>query len=123
MTGSGGSAGTFAVTTTLGNFTRIGNRVSITGTIADITDLGSWSGDVRISLPLTVAAAATSHAVGNVHIHLHDFSGSPSVETVSNLTYLRIPLSTGGSAEARVQWSDLVTTANNFIRFSLTYQV
>jgi hypothetical protein len=123
MTGSGGSAGTFAVTTTLGNFTRIGNRVSITGTIADITDLGSWSGDVRISLPLTVAAAATSHAVGNVHIHLHNFSGSPSVETVSNLTYLRIPLSTGGSAEARVQWSNLVTTANNFIRFSLTYQV
>lgn len=65
LTGAGGTIGDYAATAA-GNYTQIGNRILFDLTIA-VTDIGSWTGAVRISLPVATGAACNaSFTIGNI---------------------------------------------------------
>ena len=123
LSGSTGTIGSYAASTAVGRYTKIGRVVSITAGII-LTNVGSWTGELRCSLP-TIANADSGYGNdmprGAVRMQLHTFTGQVNVEIVSS-TQVRFNLTTSGGAQASMQYSGISASAGNFLSFSLVYE-
>jgi hypothetical protein len=119
LTGGGGSAGTYALSSAAGAYTKIG-RVVIATAYVEISNKGSWSGNVRCSLPIQVAGAAEKSCA--VRVQEHTFTGYPVAEPGDvNVSYVRFNLTASGTGQTNWDWSALSANAGNFINFTIVY--
>lgn len=117
LTGSGGSAGTYAEDLAYARFTTDGKRAIMT-VRKRITNLGSWTGDVRLSYPVN-RAGSHGGVVGGGYI-------GASAGAVASPKAI---LSCDAGSFARfyktfinaIQWADLAI--NDYILINVTYEV
>lgn len=119
--GSSGSAGTFAADLYRVEYERHGNDVYVNGLLFNVTNKGSWGGDVLLPLPFACVCNGSVNPYGSVKTEHHTFTGSPTVETSNGVSYLRVRLAASAGGSSTLQWSGISTTSNNEIRFSLVY--
>jgi hypothetical protein len=120
ISGSGGSAGTFAQSgANGGGYIKIGNIYICGFFINTITDKGSWTGSVRITLPVVPGGTFEQP----VRIGHHSFNGIPIVSWSGVSNRIRMSQSVSGSAVVDLNWSQLVTTAGNFITGTSIFSV
>lgn len=96
FSGSGGSAGAFAGSVS-GWYTKVGRRVTAHIRVLSLTNLGSWSGNVRISLPFVCvdySGAAPASVVGSAKVRIHG----------ANSSY--VPLVNGGEQFMTLYWEN-----------------
>jgi hypothetical protein len=121
VSGDGGSAGSVAFTSA-GYYTKIGRTVTLNGSVS-FTNLGSWTGRVRITdIPF---AANVVGCYGSAFITFatvaNAFSVASATGTVSS-TAITFPWSSdNGGGGDNIRFTDLA--ANSFIGFTLTYIV
>ena len=123
LTGSAGSAGSYAATIA-GSYTKIGEEVTAYVRLTAIANLGSWSGDVRVSLPFACDTTPTN-VIGSVGIRLYGASGSSYVPRLdANNAYCSIFKYGGGAIPSpeTLQWSDLSTNSSGRIFVTITYK-
>jgi hypothetical protein len=121
MSGSGGSAGTFAASF-LAEYHRTAKGM-VARIRAEITDLGSWTGEVRISLPATVVSTSGVIATGAVWILQHTYDGQVTAVTSNGLSYASFKVSKTGSLGNYLKWPDLATTASNRLICQIEFTV
>lgn len=122
MTGSGGSAGTFAASIE-GAYTRQGNQVTAWIRLTGITNLGSWSGDVRFALPFA-GSSTVNNQIGQAAVRVYGTANAGYTARVdSSNSYLTILKYPGGAilSPESLQWSDLTTSASGRIFITITY--
>lgn len=119
VSGSGGSAGSFAATRS-GEYVRMGNVCITTIRLFNITNLGSWTGTVRFSLPFT---AVSTISVGSCvpWVAHHTYDGQLHANVGNGQSYATIVVSKTGTSATNLQWSSLVTTANNIIDLTVIF--
>jgi hypothetical protein len=121
VSGDGGSAGSVAFTS-VGYYTKVGRTVTLNGAVS-FTNLGSWTGRVRITdIPF---AANVVGCYGSAFITFatlaNAFSVASATGTVSS-TAITFPWSSdNGGGGDNIRFTDLA--ANSFIGFTLTYIV
>lgn len=120
LTGSGGSAGSYAASQAEGVYTKIGNLVIATAAVS-LSNLGSWSGAVRCSMPFTVGQAIAKGSA--TRSQFHTFTGTIVPDGDGNVAYCRFNLTASGAGQTNWQWSSLSSTGGNFINFTFIYQV
>ena len=123
FTGSSGSEGSSATTTTGAKYTKIGRTVYVEG-YATWTDLGSWSGSLRIAgLPFTVTAGTTYPSVSLGEVNSIDFAGGDSVKArfqpATNYWYL-VEINDDGAPAVLPVTS---ASTGTYVTFSGTYTV
>lgn len=122
VSGSGGSAGTYAASAYGMTYTRHGNMVRVDGILFQVADKGSWSGDVRLGVPFTCASGTYAYHGQAVTEH-HTIGTNMVAVIVSGQDYVRVRFSNTGTTSNFMQWSDISTTAGNAIRFSIEFPV
>ena len=123
MSGSGGSAGSFAVASVEGCYQRIGNICIATAGLINITNKGSWTGDVRVSLPFASKDISLAVFKGTtVRSQEHTFVGVLIPETF-NSSFARFIQSQSATARIDWNWSDLSITSGNFINFTIIFEI
>ena len=123
LTGSGGSAGSYAAVQQEGFYTKIGNTVFATVAIS-MSNLGSWSGAVRCSLPFTVGVAGNLAKGTTTRVQQHSFTGAvvPDADG-SGVSHFRFNLTSSASGQSTWQWSSLSSAGGNYINTTFIYQV
>lgn len=121
LSGSSGSAGAYAASIAVGRYTKIGRVVIVSAGIV-LTNLGSWANTVLCSLPIPAATPGNDLAKGAVRIQRHTFTGTVIAE-LSSTSAIRFNVTASGAGQTSLSWSNLVTTADNFLNFSLIYDV
>jgi hypothetical protein len=123
LTGSGGSAGSYAAVQQEGFYTKIGNTVFATVGIS-MSNLGSWSGAVRCSLPFTVGVAGNLAKGTTTRVQQHSFTGAvvPDADG-SGVSHFRFNLTSSASGQSTWQWSSLSSAGGNYINTTFIYQV
>jgi len=123
--GSTGTIGTTAYTEQTGSYTLVGDRCFIDGIIVP-SDLGSWTGNVRIGLndlPFT-SAGSGFEAQGSVELRSISFTSGASLTVElgrASSSQMEIKESATGAASASVSVSDV--TAGDFIGFSISFKI
>ena len=117
MSGSGGTAGTYVEDLTYARYSIIGNICNII-VRKRITNVGSWSGDVRISLPVA-RGGVIGGVIGNGYIAANTSSvTSPKgiITFVSGITatFYKTFLS-------NLQWSDIAV--NDWVLINASYEI
>jgi hypothetical protein len=124
VSGSGGSAGSFAATTTVGEYIRIGDFCIAKIRLDTITDKGSWTGDVRFSLPFAAVSNGSVFGGGTIEtMEQHSFTGQLSAFALNGQSYARIRTFSSAGTPGYLQWSDLTAAAGNDIAFTVIYTV
>jgi len=122
-TGSAGSAGTLALSIDSAEWSRNGNRVFV-DIVARFTDLGSWSGDVRVSLPVAIDTIGANNGSSVVcEISAHTADSYVVADLIDGSSYATLFVCKSATDRTSLQWSALSTVANNLIRISLSYPV
>ncbi len=121
LTGSGGSAGSYAASQADGVYTKIGNLVTATVAIS-LSNLGSWSGNIRCSMPFTVGGLAIAKGSAT-RSQFHTFTGTIVPDADGNAAYCRFNLTASGSGQTNWQYSSLTSTGGNYLNFTFIYQV
>jgi hypothetical protein len=112
FTASGGSAGSVAYNTQKGYYTKIGRLVSCQFML-DLTNVGSWSAEVRLT-GLPFDPADTFPAAGSVSLHRVDVPNEASGHDVyvnPGVTYFRFYYTQDNGARTFVQVSQCQNTA------------
>lgn len=123
VSGSGGSAGTYAASGYTVEYSRHGNKVRVDAVLFQITNKGSWSGDVRLGVPFTCSNNGNVACHGQVVTEHHTIGSNMVATIVNGQDFVRIRFSNTGTTSTFLQWSDLATTAGNAIRFSIEFPV
>jgi hypothetical protein len=123
LTGVGGSAGSYAAVQADGNYTKIGNLV-VASVAVSLSNLGSWSGNIRCSLPFAVGTAGQIAKGTTTRVQQHSFTGNivPDADG-SGVAYFRFNLTSSASGQASWQWSSLSSAGGNYINTTFIYQV
>lgn len=117
LTGSGGSAGTYAEDLAYDRFTTDGKRAIMT-VRKRITNLGSWTGDVRLSYPVN-RAGSHGGVLGSGSVFAN---GAAITAPKANIAIL-----SGAYCQfyktilGYLQWADLAI--NDYILINVTYEV
>lgn len=114
MSGSGGSIGTYAEDLTFGIFSVVGRTVFFQQR-KRITNKGSWSGDVQMSVPVARASSSSDIAFGFISSSAGGFGGMKGWAMIQGGSYFRFYKTDG----TNLQWSDLA--ANDSVYANLTY--
>lgn len=102
FSGSGGSAGAFAYTVKQANYTIRESKVSVQYSLR-ITNLWSWTGDLRISLPFTAKSLMTDYSMLNGAV----FAPSTNIYTASKW----VPILTSWNLTSIYFWWSSAETA------------
>lgn len=117
MTGSTGTIGTYAESSTYAIF-NIDNRLCTMQVRKQITNLGSWSGDVRISYPATtLGGIAPRIGSGGIYANAAAVSSPKAIVAISNGSFATFYKTTFSV----LQWSDLAT--NDWVLLSVSLEV
>jgi hypothetical protein len=119
ISSDGGSAGSVAFTSE-GVYTKVGRLVTINGFIV-FTDLGSWTGRVRVgNVPFT---SSSSRSIGGLNVTFATIANalniSAAIATVSTTEVLFPWSSNNGGGGDNLRFTNLA--ANSGLLFSLTY--
>jgi len=123
--GNTGTIGTTSYTEQSGSYTLVGDRCFIEGIIVP-SDLGSWTGNVRIGLndlPFT-SAGAGFEAQGSVELRSVNYTSGSSLTVElgrASSSKMEIKESATGAASASVSVSDVTT--GDFIGFSISFKI
>jgi hypothetical protein len=121
LTGSGGSAGSYAAASSDGGYIKIGSLVIATVAIS-LSNLGSWSGTIRCSLPFTVGSQGT-YKGSAARSQFHTFTGTIVPDADGFASHCRFNLTASGSGQTNWQYSSLTATGGNYLNFTFIYQV
>ena len=120
------AAGTYTLGTSVGTYTKVGNKVTVIGTILAITESSAGSGAALIgNLPFTMKAASNTDAAGSVELSDFDVDNATvglSLLLLNNENRLHIRETRDATVNANVQCADITSGSSN-IRFTITYLV
>lgn len=122
--GSTGSAGAFAVDGVNGYYTKIGRQVTINGYINNITNKGSYTGNALIKgLPFTPANNTGSIRPASIALDRWVTNNQLNMFVLANSTNIIIQNGSSAYSWTSVPRDDGTSGAENFLGFSLTYEV
>ena len=116
--GTTGSAGSYAQSNASGVYIKIGRLVYVWGEVS-ISNLGSWSSQVRLTLPFLPSSALSTGAVRSQE---HSFDGYLVFEWSTESSQARFNVTKTATAQTNLQFNQLSSTGGNYLSFSLVYQ-
>lgn len=120
VSGSGGSAGTYAETVNA-SFFEVKGKVCRAYVVKQITDKGSWSGDVQVLLPITPASplgSGVSNYFPSATVYPNGSITPRGVGRAALTTNFRFEKTIN---TAFLQWADIAT--NDWIVIDITYPI
>ena len=121
--GTTGSAGPLAYSEQAGSYTRIGNRVILTGTII-LTNNGDWTGNVRIGgMPFNSSIASGSESMGSVQMRNVTTTGAYVVADFGRIAGNKIAFINVNSAGAATNVACADVPDNGAFLFTIVYRV
>jgi hypothetical protein len=121
--GTTGSAGAVAYAEQAGSYTRIGNRVILTGTII-LTNNGDWTGNVRIGgMPFNSSVASGSESMGSVQMRNVTTTGAYVVADFGRTANNKIAFINVNSAGAATNVACADVPDDGAFLFTIVYRV